>query len=53
MKFISSYWESNEALEAKNTFIESNTEIYFPAIDLTPVQWLEEVLKKIKQKLDI
>lgn len=35
--------------QEKNTFIEENTYIYFPAIGLTPTDWLANVAKQFKE----
>ncbi|MDR3598047.1 contact-dependent growth inhibition system immunity protein [Clostridium sp.] len=45
VKCIKEFLNSNFTEEEKNNFIERNTELYFPAIDMTPVEWLEGVMK--------
>lgn len=37
--------------EEKNKFIEANTEIFFPAIYLTPLQWFTSIIKRFKEKI--
>jgi hypothetical protein len=44
---------SNLPKQEKEDFIQNNTEIYFPAIELTPLQWLgklEQMLEAVKTK---
>ncbi|MGF7533032.1 contact-dependent growth inhibition system immunity protein [Bacillus mexicanus] len=35
--------------QEKESFIKLNSEIYFPAIDSTPLQWLKKVIAELKE----
>ncbi|MEC1646687.1 contact-dependent growth inhibition system immunity protein [Bacillus halotolerans] len=51
IKFCEEFLNENISDQEKESFIKSNTEIYFPAIDLTPLQWLKKVITKIKEAI--
>lgn len=48
---IDEFLESSMSTEEKNKFIKDNTEIYFPAIEKEPVEWLQEVNDFFKSKI--
>jgi hypothetical protein len=35
--------------QEKENLIQNNTEIYFPAIELTPLQWLYKLVEQMKE----
>lgn len=37
--------------EEKEEFIQSNTEVYFPAIEVTPLQWLYTLVEQMREGL--
>src|SRR5689334_8558882 len=43
------FLRSSRSEQEKADFIESNAEIYFPAIGLTPIQWLEQVIQVLRE----
>ncbi|OOM11717.1 contact-dependent growth inhibition system immunity protein [Clostridium saccharobutylicum] len=45
------FLNSSMSDESKNNFIEENTEIYFPAINLNPLEWFYNVIKKLKEQV--
>ncbi|MEG7333998.1 contact-dependent growth inhibition system immunity protein [Bacillus sp. 0102A] len=51
IKFCEEFLIENISDQEKESFIKSNTEIYFPAIDLTPLQWLKKVITEIKEAI--
>ncbi|MHC5561555.1 contact-dependent growth inhibition system immunity protein [Bacillus spizizenii] len=51
IKFCEEFLNENISDQEKESFIKSNTEIYFPAIDLTPLQWLKKVITEIKETI--
>ncbi|MDR4435256.1 contact-dependent growth inhibition system immunity protein [Bacillus tequilensis] len=51
IKFCEEFINENMSDQEKESFIKSNTEIYFPAIDLTPLQWLKKVITEIKEAI--
>jgi len=36
-------------IQEKESFIENNAEIYFPAISLNPLQWFDKVIEEMKE----
>ncbi|MGG2186103.1 contact-dependent growth inhibition system immunity protein [Bacillus altitudinis] len=36
-------------IQEKESFIENNAEIYFPAITLNPLQWFDKVIEEMKE----
>lgn len=44
-----SFLNSNLSDNEKEEFIESNAEIYFPAIELKPIEWLNNVVEQLKK----
>ncbi|MGM0748661.1 MAG: contact-dependent growth inhibition system immunity protein [Bacillota bacterium] len=49
--FCEEFLNNDISDQEKESFIKSNSEIYFPAIDLTPVQWLKRVITEIKDAI--
>ncbi|CAM4082494.1 hypothetical protein BAMA_16650 [Bacillus manliponensis] len=52
IKCCEAFLNSEITMQEKEKFIESNVEIYFPAIALTSVQWLINVVKQMKKAYD-
>lgn len=48
---IFSFLNSNLTDSGKEEFIKYNAEIYFPALYLTPVEWLEQTLETLKEAI--
>jgi len=46
------FMKSNSTEHEKEAFIKTHTAIYFPAIGLTPKEWLENVAQQIKVALN-
>lgn len=46
---IESFLESSVSDEEKNNFIKENTNLYFPAMGMTPLQWIEHILMRLKE----
>lgn len=44
-------FDNKMSLEEKNKYIISNTDIYFPAMNLTPFQWFQNIINVMKQSL--
>ncbi|PTU27734.1 hypothetical protein DA469_08775 [Bacillus subtilis] len=51
IKFCEEFLNENISDQEKESFIKSYTEIYFPAIDLTPLQWLKKIIIEIKEAI--
>ncbi|MFC7392985.1 contact-dependent growth inhibition system immunity protein [Scopulibacillus cellulosilyticus] len=51
LDFLTDFLNDNLSNKEKEEFIEANTEIYFPAIGLTPLEWLKSVVNKINGAL--
>ncbi|MGG3571851.1 contact-dependent growth inhibition system immunity protein [Bacillus gobiensis] len=49
IKFCDEFLNSKITKQDKENFIQTNAEIYFPAIGLTPIQWLNKVVEQIKE----
>ncbi|MEW6977461.1 MAG: contact-dependent growth inhibition system immunity protein [Bacillota bacterium] len=45
------FLNSNLTIQEKESFIENNAEIYFPAISLTPLQWFNKIIEKMEEAL--
>ena len=45
---IKLFLETNLSEEEKNEIIADNAEIFFPALDMSPVEWLTSVLDTIE-----
>ncbi|WP_440604397.1 contact-dependent growth inhibition system immunity protein [Bacillus sp. GB_SG_008] len=48
---IFSFLNSNLTDSEKEEFIKYNADIYFPALNLTPVEWLEQTLETLKEAI--
>ncbi|ENQ3106447.1 hypothetical protein SAMN04488168_10496 [Bacillus sp. 491mf] len=48
---ILSFLSSNLTDSEKEEFIKYNAYIYFPALNLTPVEWLKQTLKILKEAI--
>ncbi|MCP1122651.1 contact-dependent growth inhibition system immunity protein [Bacillus sp. 3103sda1] len=48
---IFSFLNSNLTDSEKEEFIKYNVDIYFPALNLTPVEWLEQTLETLKEAI--
>ncbi|MBG9446403.1 contact-dependent growth inhibition system immunity protein [Cytobacillus firmus] len=42
------FLNSNLTKQEKEDFIQNNTEIYFPAIEITPLQWLCKLVEQLQ-----
>jgi hypothetical protein len=49
LKYCDEFLTSNIPEQEKENYIQTNAEIYFPRIGLTPLQWLNKVVEKIKE----
>lgn len=45
---VTNFLDSDLNEQEKTNFIESYADIYFPAMGMTPVEWLQNVLEQIK-----
>ncbi|PHA69574.1 hypothetical protein COE78_30670, partial [Bacillus pseudomycoides] len=48
---ILSFLNSNLTDSEKEEFIKYNTYIYYPALNLTPIEWLKQTLETLKEAL--
>ncbi|WP_440604398.1 contact-dependent growth inhibition system immunity protein [Bacillus sp. GB_SG_008] len=51
IKYITVFLKSDLSAQEKEEFIEYYTEIYFPSLKLTPIEWLEQTVETLKQSL--
>ncbi|MGG0649261.1 contact-dependent growth inhibition system immunity protein [Bacillus mycoides] len=51
IKYIDAFLKSDLSIQEKEKFIEYYTEIYFPSLKLTPIEWLEQTVETLKQAL--
>lgn len=49
IKDCEEFLNSNLTKQEKENLIQNNTEIYFPAIELTPLQWLYQLVEQMKE----
>jgi hypothetical protein len=49
MKDCEKFLNSNLTKQEKESFIQNNAEVYFPAIELTPLQWLNKLVQQMKE----
>ena len=49
IKVCEQFLNSSLTKEEKKIIIENNAEIYFPAIKLTPLEWLNNLVKEMKE----
>ncbi|MGW8429068.1 contact-dependent growth inhibition system immunity protein [Peribacillus simplex] len=52
IKYCDEFLTSNRTNQEKENYIQTNAEIYFPAIGLTPIQWLNKVVEQIKEAVN-
>lgn len=45
------FLNSNLTKQEKEDFIQDNLEIYFPAIELNPMQWLYKLVEQIQEEV--
>ncbi|WP_226669724.1 contact-dependent growth inhibition system immunity protein [Metabacillus litoralis] len=48
IKDCEKFLNSNLTKQEKENIIQNNAEVYFPAIELNPLQWLNNVVEKMK-----
>ncbi len=48
---ITAFLQSGLSVHEKEEFIIYDTEIYFPALNLTPIKWLEQIIELLKRAL--
>lgn len=48
---IKSFLNTNITQEEKEDFIEECCELYFPALELTPIKWLEYIAKELESAI--
>ncbi|EEM56116.1 MULTISPECIES: contact-dependent growth inhibition system immunity protein [Bacillus cereus group] len=48
---ITAFLQSGLSIHEKEEFIIYNAEIYFPALNLTPIEWLEQIVELLKRAL--
>ncbi|MCY9674458.1 contact-dependent growth inhibition system immunity protein [Bacillus pumilus] len=51
IKDCQDFLNSTITLQEKESFIENNVEIYFPEISLNPLQWLNNIIEKMKEEV--
>ncbi|MBU8788520.1 MULTISPECIES: contact-dependent growth inhibition system immunity protein [Bacillus] len=51
IKFCEEFLNSDKSDHEKEDFIKSNSEIYYPAIGLTPIQWLKSIIEQMKEAI--
>jgi CdiI immunity protein len=49
IKDCEEFLNSNLTKQEKENLIQNNSEIYFPAIELTPLQWLYKLVEQMKE----
>ncbi|MGN7287489.1 contact-dependent growth inhibition system immunity protein [Shouchella rhizosphaerae] len=49
IKDCEKFLNSNLTKQEKESFIQNNAEVYFPAIELTPLQWLNKLVQQMKE----
>ncbi|MCM3667909.1 contact-dependent growth inhibition system immunity protein [Mesobacillus maritimus] len=53
VKYCEEFSNSDLTNQEKGNIIQSNAEIYFPAIELTPLQWINKLVEVIKEAVKI
>lgn len=53
IRYCEDFINSDLTKQEKESIIQNNAEIYFPAIELTPLQWLNELVEQIKEAVKI
>ncbi|MED0962092.1 MULTISPECIES: contact-dependent growth inhibition system immunity protein [Bacillus] len=51
IKYITEFLKSDLSTQEKEEFIKDYTEVYFPSLKLTPIEWLEQTVETLKQAL--
>ncbi|MGG0276941.1 contact-dependent growth inhibition system immunity protein [Bacillus rhizoplanae] len=51
IKYITAFLKSDLSVKEKEEFIEYYTEIYFPALNITPIEWLEQTFETLKEAI--
>ncbi|NPC94180.1 hypothetical protein HOO54_18610 [Bacillus sp. WMMC1349] len=49
IKDCEKFLNSNLTKQEKENIIQNNAEVYFPAIELNPLQWLNKLVEKMKE----
>jgi len=49
IKDCQGFLNSTLTIQKKESFIENNAEIYFPAISLNPLQWFKQIIEEMKK----
>ncbi|WP_110926644.1 contact-dependent growth inhibition system immunity protein [Bacillus massiliglaciei] len=49
IKDCEKFLNSNLTKQEKENIIQNNAEVYFPAIELNPLQWLNNLVEKMKE----
>ncbi|KYC61567.1 hypothetical protein GWJ21_14495 [Bacillus coagulans] len=49
IKYCDEFLNSELTKQEKENIIQNNVEIYFPAIELMPLQWLNKLVEQIKE----
>lgn len=49
VKYCEEVLRSELTIHEKEKFIQNNVDIYFPAIELTPLQWLIQLVELMKE----
>lgn len=50
---INTFLQEDLSKREKEQFIEDNCDLYFPALQLTPVEWLKHVQYELKKVVDL
>ncbi|MEK4790174.1 MULTISPECIES: contact-dependent growth inhibition system immunity protein [unclassified Bacillus (in: firmicutes)] len=53
IKDCQDFLNSTLTFQEKESFIENNAEIYFPAISLKPIQWFNKIIEEMKEAVKI
>lgn len=53
IKDCKAFLNSNLTKKEKEDFIQDGTEIYFPAIELNPIQWLYKLVEQMQETVKI
>ena len=48
---INTFFQEDLSEQVKEQFIEDNCDLYFPALKLTPIEWLKQVQDELKSTL--
>jgi CdiI immunity protein len=49
IKYCENFLNSGLTKQEKENIIQNNAEVYFPAIELTPLQWLNNLVENMKE----